>query len=93
MSVSLTNECRSERTNEGVMSNSKISSASSSHRTGARALSIEEFSTCYGVGRSTTYEEIKAGRLRARKVGKRTVIGVEDAEKWLSDLPSVGSTG
>ena len=56
-----------------------------------RALSIAEFSDRYGVGRTTTYEEIKLGRLRARKIGKRTLISVDDAEEWLQHLPLVGA--
>jgi len=55
-----------------------------------RTLSIGEFSQRYGVGRTTTYEEIKSGRLRARKIGKRTIISVDDAEEWLRHLPVVG---
>jgi hypothetical protein len=38
-----------------------------------------------------TYEEIKSGRLRARKIGKRTIIIVEDAEDWLRALPVIGA--
>lgn len=36
-----------------------------------------------GLGRSTIYEEIRAGRLRAFKVGKATLIHRDDAEAWL----------
>jgi excisionase family DNA binding protein len=54
-----------------------------------RALSIAEFSGRYGVGRTTAYEEINSGRLRARKIGKRTLIRVDDAEDWLLRLPLV----
>jgi excisionase family DNA binding protein len=56
-----------------------------------RALSIAEFSDRYGVGPTKTYEEIKSGRLRARKIGKRTLISVDDAEEWLQHLPLVGA--
>jgi excisionase family DNA binding protein len=53
-----------------------------------RAYSISDFCQRYGVGRTTAYEEIKAGRLRAVKVGHRTLITVDDAEAWLKSLPS-----
>jgi hypothetical protein len=33
------------------------------------------------------YEEIRSGRLRARKNGKRTIIIEDDAEDWLQHLP------
>jgi excisionase family DNA binding protein len=55
-----------------------------------RAMSIPEFCERYGPGRTKTYEELKSGRLRARKIGKRTVITEDDAEDWLLRLPVVG---
>ena len=54
-----------------------------------RAFSIEEFCRRYGVGRTTAYAEMKAGRLRRRKVGKRSIIAEEDAEAWFHALPIV----
>lgn len=56
-----------------------------------RAMSIDQFRVRYGVGRTTAYEEIKLGRLRARKCGKRTIITEDDAEDWLLCLPIVTS--
>ena len=53
-------------------------------------MSIPEFCERYGPGRTKTYEELKSGRLRARKIGKRTVITEDDAEDWLLRLPVVG---
>jgi excisionase family DNA binding protein len=55
-----------------------------------RAMSIAEFCERYGPGRTKTYEELKSGRLRARKIGKRTVITEDDAEDWLQRLPVIG---
>jgi excisionase family DNA binding protein len=54
-----------------------------------RALSIDEFWSRYGVGRTTAYREIAARRLRAVKVGRRTLITHDAAEAWLASLPSV----
>ena len=54
-----------------------------------RAMSIDEFCERYGLGRTKTYEELKSGRLRGRKIGKRTVIAADDAEDWLWRLPAV----
>ncbi|MDB5567369.1 MAG: phage excisionase [Tardiphaga sp.] len=56
--------------------------------TNKRTLSIAEFCKNYGVGRTMAYEEIKARRLRAIKVGQRTLIIVDDAEAWLLSRPS-----
>ena len=54
-----------------------------------RAMSIAEFCERYGPGRTKTYEELKSGRLRARKIGKRTIITEDDAEDWLLRLPVI----
>ena len=54
-----------------------------------RAMSIDEFCSRYGPGRTKVYQELKSGRLRARKIGTRTVITEEDAEDWLQHLPVI----
>jgi hypothetical protein len=54
-----------------------------------RALTIQGFVDRYCISRSKVYEEAAAGRIKLRKVGKKTIITVEDAEKWLADLPAV----
>jgi len=54
-----------------------------------QAWSIIQFCHCFGIGRTTVYEQIKQGRLRARKIGKRTIITDYDAEEWLRNLPHV----
>jgi excisionase family DNA binding protein len=64
-----------------------ISAAERARRARQRAFSIREFSEAFRVGRTKVYEEIKSGRLRARKVGKRTVITDDDAEEWINRLP------
>jgi excisionase family DNA binding protein len=38
------------------------------------AYSIDEFCDRYRIGRTTVYEEIKAGRLKAVKVRRRTLV-------------------
>lgn len=67
----------------------KLSEAERQRRARHRAMSIAEFCERYGPGRTTTYQEIKAGRLRARKCGKRTIITDDDAERWLECLPII----
>jgi excisionase family DNA binding protein len=52
-----------------------------------RAISIREFCKCYGIGRTTAYDEIADGRLRAIKVGRKTLIPLDDAEAWLASRP------
>ncbi|MET3968070.1 helix-turn-helix domain-containing protein [Bradyrhizobium sp. S3.9.1] len=52
-------------------------------------MSIAAFCQCYGVGRTKAYEELKSGRLRGRKIGRRTIIIEDDAEDWLRRLPAM----
>lgn len=49
--------------------------------------SIEEFAELTGVSRSSVYKALRNGCLIARKIGKRTIISAEDAEKYLHRLP------
>jgi hypothetical protein len=67
----------------------KISESERQRRVRQRAMSVAQFCQNYATGRTTAYQEIKAGRLRARKCGKRTIISEEDAENWLGSLPFV----
>lgn len=52
------------------------------------ALSIPEFCSVVGIGRSRAYEEIKAGRLRIVKCGRRTLISRDAINEWLAQLQS-----
>jgi excisionase family DNA binding protein len=56
-----------------------------------RAFPIDEFCRIYGIGRTTAYYEIAARRLRAVKVGRRTLITQDAAEAWLAALPESNS--
>ena len=51
------------------------------------SFSIEEASTAIGVGRTKIYELIGSDALKARKLGKRTIILKEDLEAFLTSLP------
>ena len=53
------------------------------------AYSINGFSAASGLGRSKIYEEIKAGRLPAKKCGSRTIIAGEDARAYIAALPDI----
>jgi hypothetical protein len=59
---------------------------------GHRAMSIARFSEDYAIGRTKAYEELRSGRLRGRKIGKRTIISQDDAEAWLQQLPALPVT-
>jgi len=55
--------------------------------------SLEEACQILSIGRSTIYEEVKAGRLQASKVGRRKVFTREALERWAADLPKAGNYG
>ena len=59
----------------------------------SEALSIAEFCQRYGVGLTKAYNEINAGRLLARKSGRRTLILSTDAQRWATHLPLMPSKG
>jgi hypothetical protein len=52
-----------------------------------RAMNLRVFCARYGIGRTSAYSEIKQGRLRAKKVGRKTIVCEDDAERWLRLLP------
>lgn len=54
--------------------------------------SVPEAVTITGISRSLLYVEIAAGRLTARKLGRRTVILREDLEAFLKALPAAGNS-
>lgn len=52
-----------------------------------RTFTIKSLREAGIMGATKAYEEIKAGRLVARKVGRRTIILDEDLKAWLDALP------
>jgi excisionase family DNA binding protein len=53
------------------------------------ALSIAEACSAARIGRTSLYEAIRCGKLRAVKHAKRTLILAEDLRRWLESLPAV----
>jgi hypothetical protein len=54
-----------------------------------RSYSLSEFARQNDIGLTTVRSEIKAGRLAARKVGRRTIIVAGDAKAWQEQLLKV----
>ncbi|MGH1571921.1 excisionase family DNA-binding protein [Methylobacterium sp. P31] len=52
-------------------------------------LSVQQAAKSAGVGRTTIYEELARGRLRAKKLGRRTLILADDLKRWLEALPPI----
>lgn len=51
------------------------------------AYSIDDVITLTGIKRTKIYAEIKAGRLKIRKCGARTIVLAADLNRWLEALP------
>ena len=54
------------------------------------AFSIDELGDHGGPHKTKAYEEIRNGRLRARKLGSRTLILATDFRQYLESLPPLG---
>ena len=56
-----------------------------------QALSVRHFARVNGISPGSVYKEIREGRLKARKIGRRTIITTPDADNWRDALPLMGS--
>jgi excisionase family DNA binding protein len=55
------------------------------------AFTITEAAAKAGISRSTAYQEIRRGKLRVRKIGRRSIVTDEDYRRWLDGLPVVAA--
>jgi hypothetical protein len=53
------------------------------------AMTIQQFCGLYKIGRTTAYDEINTGRLRAVKAKRRTLISQDAAREWFDSLPEI----
>jgi excisionase family DNA binding protein len=58
-----------------------------------RAMSVEQAAKAAGIGRTLLFAEIREGRITARKVGRRTIITLDDLDAWLKSLPVKAGKG
>jgi len=47
---------------------------------------VEEAAKLTGLGRTRLYKELKEGRIKAVKLGRRTLIPHASLESWIDDL-------
>lgn len=52
------------------------------------AVTVAEAAKAATVSRSTIYAELAAGRIKARKLGRRTLVEVASLRDWVSALPA-----
>ncbi len=58
---------------------------------GRDAFSVAEVCARTGIGRDSVYKAIRAGKLKARKLGRRTLITEDDLRRFLASLPQAGT--
>jgi excisionase family DNA binding protein len=51
------------------------------------AFSVDEAAARSDHGRDAIYDAIRNGRLKAKKVGRRTIITADDLRQYLNSLP------
>lgn len=69
------------------MDNHRSESAKEPSSDDRAAYSIDEFAKIHGVCRDVIYENIAIGRIRAVKLGRRTLIPASERQRFLSELP------
>jgi excisionase family DNA binding protein len=57
-----------------------------------QALSVQQVLAITGISRPTLYNHVKAGRIVARKLGRRTIVMASDLERYLDSLPRLHET-
>lgn len=54
------------------------------------AYGVEDVPAKTGIGRTSVFRAIREGELRARKMGRRTIVTDDDLRAWLASLPVAG---
>ena len=57
-----------------------------------QACSVKEALEILNIGRTSLYEEIKKGTLKARKIGSKTIFLRDELDKFLLSRPTVDLT-
>lgn len=56
------------------------------HESTPAVMSVQQFCRDFGVSHTTFYELKKRGKLKAVKVGRRTLVRFDEAQRWLNSL-------
>lgn len=52
--------------------------------------SLKQLAATHGVSLPTIFRLIAAGKIEARKIGRRTIVTAEAEKAWLDSLPRAG---
>jgi len=50
-----------------------------------------DFCTSHSLSRATFHRLVAAGKLEARKIGRRTIVTADAERAWLESLPKAGN--
>lgn len=53
------------------------------------AYGVDDFCEAHGIGRTTFYAEVAAGRIRPVKAGRRMLVPAAEGQRWLASLPAL----
>jgi hypothetical protein len=56
--------------------------------TSGGAMTVAQFCNWASIGRTKLYAEVKAGRIKLRKIGSKSVVLRSEGEAWLHSLPT-----
>jgi len=56
------------------------------------AISVSEAARMVGLGRTSLYAAIAAGKLKTRKAGRRTLVETAELQKFVESLPESGAS-
>jgi excisionase family DNA binding protein len=65
-----------------------LTGKAAAERSSGAAESLDELCASTGVGKTKALEEIRAGRLDARKLGRKWIIPASAKQRWLASLPA-----
>jgi excisionase family DNA binding protein len=65
-----------------------LTGKAAAERTTETAEGLDEFCESVGVSRTKAREEIREGRLRAVKLGRKVLIPTAEKARWLASLPA-----